>query len=59
MADVAATSAGRTVRTPSASQVRVGLNRRGLARWRAYAAELAPVLGTLAPWIDRFGYPRG
>jgi tetratricopeptide (TPR) repeat protein len=56
MVDVAATSARRVVRTPSAGQVRAGLNRQGLAHWRAYAAELAPAAETLAPWIKRFGY---
>ena len=57
MKDIAATAARRSVRTPSASQVRAGLNRRGLARWRAYAEALAPVMATLAPWVERFGYP--
>ncbi len=57
MADVAATAARRDVRTPSARQVRAGINRRGVGRWRDYAAELAPVLPTLAPWVARFGYP--
>jgi hypothetical protein len=56
MADVAATAARRDVRTPSARQVRAGINRRGIERWRTYAAELAPVLPTLAPWIKAFGY---
>ncbi len=56
MADVAATAGRRQVRTPSAGQVRAGLNRKGLGRWRAYAAELAPVMPMLAPWIRRFGY---
>ncbi|MDR3511365.1 MAG: sulfotransferase [Caulobacteraceae bacterium] len=56
MADVAATARRRSVRTPSARQVREGLNRRGLGRWRAYAAELAPVMAELAPWVERFGY---
>lgn len=56
MLDVAATAARREVRTPSAPQVRAGLNRRGVGRWRAYAAELAPVLPMLAPWVARFGY---
>jgi len=56
MADIAATAAGRTVRTPSARQVRAGLNRGGLARWRAYADELAPAMLALAPWVKRFGY---
>ncbi len=56
MTDVAATARRRGPRTPSAAQVREGLNRRGLGRWRAYAAELAPVRPILAPWIARFGY---
>jgi len=56
MLDVAATASRRAVRTPSAPQVRAGLNRQGLGRWRDYDAELAPVLPTLAPWIERFGY---
>jgi hypothetical protein len=57
MADVAATAAGRVVRTPSAARIRAGLDRRGVARWRAYGAELAPIAETLAPWIRRFEYP--
>ena len=56
MSDVAATAARRSVRTPSAPQVRTGLNRKGVARWRAYADELAPVMATLAPWVEGFGY---
>ena len=56
MADIAGTASRRTVRTPSAVQVREGLNRRGLARWRAYEDALAPVAPVLAPWVARFGY---
>jgi hypothetical protein len=56
MLDVAATANRRVVRTPSAAQVRAGLNRQGLGRWRAYAAELEPVTPILAPWIERLGY---
>ena len=56
MLDVAATASRRVVRTPSAQQVRAGLNRQGLGRWRAYADELAPVMRILEPWIERFGY---
>jgi Tfp pilus assembly protein PilF len=56
MLDVAATAGAREVRTPSAPQVRAGLNARGVGRWRRYARELAPVLPTLAPWAVRFGY---
>src|SRR5262249_38672612 len=56
MLDVAATSRRRQVRTPSAAQVREGLNARGIGRWRAYEANLAPVLPVLSPWARRFGY---
>ncbi|HZZ87221.1 MAG TPA: sulfotransferase, partial [Caulobacteraceae bacterium] len=56
MLDVAATAKRRTVRTPSAPQVRAGLNRRGVGRWRSYEQELAPVMPLLAPWIERLGY---
>jgi tetratricopeptide (TPR) repeat protein len=56
MADIAGTSARRTVRTPSAVQVRQGLNTRGIARWRAYEEQLKPVLPVLAPWVKRWGY---
>jgi tetratricopeptide (TPR) repeat protein len=56
MTDVGRTAARREVRTPSAVQVRAGLSRKGLGRWRAYQAELAPVLPVLAPWVERFGY---
>ncbi|MDB5429267.1 MAG: sulfotransferase family protein [Caulobacter sp.] len=56
MTDIAATAARRTVRTPSAGQVRAGLNASGVARWRAYEAELAPIMPVLAPWIERFKY---
>ena len=59
MTDVAATASRRIVRTPSAPQVRAGLNRQGLGRWHAYANDLAPVLPILQPWIDRFGYGGG
>jgi tetratricopeptide (TPR) repeat protein len=59
MADVAATARSRVVRTPSAPQVRAGLNRQGLGRWRPYAAQLTPIDPILEPWISRFGYEAG
>jgi hypothetical protein len=46
----------RAIATPSAGQVVRGLYD-GSGQWRRYAAELAPVLPRLAPWIARFGYP--
>jgi hypothetical protein len=57
MADVAATARRRAIRTPSAEQVRAGLNLTGVGRWRAYERQLRPVLATLSPWVRRFGYP--
>lgn len=54
--DVAAVANARPIRTPSATQVRAGLNRRGLGRWRHYSDVLEPALPTLAPWVERFGY---
>ena len=57
MLDVAATARGRSVRTPSAPQVREGLTTTRLGRGRAYAEQLAPAQDRLAPWIQRFGYP--
>jgi hypothetical protein len=56
MADVATTALKRSVRTPSATQVRAGLSRRGLARWLNYASELSLVDAVLEPWVERFGY---
>jgi Flp pilus assembly protein TadD len=38
----------RRVRTASAAQVRHPVNARGIGRWKAYAAELAPMLEELA-----------
>jgi tetratricopeptide (TPR) repeat protein len=57
MADFAATARERTIATPSAGQVRQGLYSGGEGQWRAYREEMAPVLPTLKPWVERFGYP--
>lgn len=57
MADFVATAADRDIRTPSARQVRAGLNPRGVGRWRANATDLAPVMPTLDRWVAAFGYP--
>ena len=56
MLDVAATARSRSVRTPSAPQVRDGLTAARLGRWRGYAEQLEPALPGLQPWIKRFGY---
>jgi tetratricopeptide (TPR) repeat protein len=56
MTEFAETAKARSVRTPSASQVRAGLTDTGVGRWRDYARHLTPVLPALAPWVERFGY---
>jgi tetratricopeptide (TPR) repeat protein len=57
MRDFATASNKRTVSTPSAVQVRRGLYREGEGQWRAYAAQLSPIMPLLAPWIGPKGYP--
>ena len=49
------TAAAREISTPSASQVRRALYD-GSGQWRAYRAQLEPVLPVIAPWIEKFGY---
>jgi tetratricopeptide (TPR) repeat protein len=49
-------NAQRLVATPSAHQLRAGLSRAGAGQWTHYAQEMAPALGHLAPWVERFGY---
>lgn len=44
------------IRSPSAAQVRQGLYRDGVAQWRRYQKQLAPILPILAPWVAKFGY---
>jgi Flp pilus assembly protein TadD len=45
-----------STRTPSAPQVARGLNADGVAQWRRYRAQLAPIAPILEPWVARFGY---
>jgi hypothetical protein len=56
MRDFAARQHVRAVATPSARQLTRGLSRTGIARWRRYADQLAPLLPILDPWVERFGY---
>jgi tetratricopeptide (TPR) repeat protein len=58
LSDFSARARRGEVATPSAAQLARGLFKEGVGQWRAYAAELAPVLPILAPWVERFGYPR-
>jgi len=57
MADFARVAKVRDIRSLSGPQVRRGLNRDGIDQWRRYAAQMAPVLPILEPWVERFGYP--
>ncbi len=43
-------------RTPSDVQLRRGLNADGLAQWRRYNMQMMPVMDTLVPWVQHFGY---
>ena len=43
----------RTVRTPSAEQVRRPLNREGIGAWKPYEQWLGPLFEALAPVLDR------
>lgn len=56
MRDFAAKTRQRNVNTPSAAQVARGLYRQGIGQWRAYAAQMQPVLPLLSPWCEKFGY---
>jgi Tfp pilus assembly protein PilF len=47
----------RQIRTPSAGQVRKGLNSSGVAAWRKYGDTIDPIAPILAPWAEKFGYP--
>lgn len=48
--------AAASVKTPSAPQLALGLNAKGVGQWRRYRDQIAPVLPVLAPWVARFGY---
>ena len=45
------------VASASSQQIARGLFSDGAGQWRRYREQLAPVLDTLAPWVERFGYP--
>ena len=47
----------RSISESSAAQIAKGLNREGVAQWRYYRDQLAPILPILQPWVERFGYP--
>jgi hypothetical protein len=45
-----------TINTPSYAQVVMPLSKLPAGRWRRYQEQLKPVLPTLLPWAERFGY---
>lgn len=51
-----ATARRRVINTPSATQVVQPLYGSSVGKWRQYEPQLAPVLGTLKPWVAAFGY---
>jgi tetratricopeptide (TPR) repeat protein len=55
--DHVSTARGRgLITTASYSQVTEPIYRRASGRWQRYRRHLEPVLPTLAPWIEKFGY---
>ena len=56
MRDIGARVRDGRVSSPSAVQLRNGLDRSGLGAWRRFASELAVVQPLLQPWAERFGY---
>lgn len=46
----------RYVSTPTYADVQQPVYTRAIGRWRRYERELAPVMDTLAPWVQAFGY---
>jgi len=45
-----------TISTPSYHQVTQPIYKTAKYRWKRYARELEPVMATLKPFIERFGY---
>ena len=48
---------GGHMRTPSYAQLARGLNADGVGQWRRYEHHMSTILGTLEPWVARYGYP--
>ena len=49
-------AAKRAISTPSYLDVSTPVYDRAKGRWKHYAEQMAPVMSTLAPYIDAFGY---
>ncbi|MBX3365073.1 MAG: sulfotransferase [Phycisphaeraceae bacterium] len=46
----------RVVKTPSYQSIAEPINRRAVARWKKFEAQMAPVLPVLEKWVKAFGY---
>ncbi|HEX4159410.1 MAG TPA: sulfotransferase [Rhizomicrobium sp.] len=57
MRDFDRSARSRAIRSVSSSQVRQRLYPDGIGYWHRYEKQLAPVLPSLRPWVERFGYP--
>lgn len=44
------------ISTPSYAQVVEGIHRGALGRWQTYRRQFAPVMASLQPWLQRWGY---
>jgi hypothetical protein len=58
MRDIHSRVAAGQVSSPSAVQLRAGLDTSGVGAWRRFAPQMELVQPLLQPWADRFGYPR-
>jgi len=57
MLDHRKTAAGRgVITTASYAQVTEPIYRRSIGRWERYRKHLEPILPTLSPWAEKFGY---
>ncbi len=54
--DFAKKAQAKYISTPSALQVKRGLNRESIGIWRNYKSQLEPIQPILAPWVKEFGY---
>ena len=59
LASFAERAKGRSIRTPSSTQVTKGLNSEGMGQWRNYIAQMALVSDVLEKWAELLGYPPG
>jgi hypothetical protein len=56
MLDIVGTTVRRAVKSPSARQIRAGLNASGVAYWVRYEKYLKAQFKRLEPWVEKYGY---